>query len=158
MLFPQDGNRGVCYVTIACKGSSFSGNSFSSIICPALTILLRFLNINFINKMILPLFYSFIRFSPPQFRHGGTSYGKRGKLHNTGLHIRREFLADINRTPCPVGLRKEQMDYRARTDPLQLLRTPLSSFSFSASSSRLSSSPFCASFARARFSVVFYLA
>jgi len=37
--------------------------------------------------------------------------------------LRREFLVDINRTPCPVGLRKEQIDYRARTDPLQLFYT-----------------------------------
>lgn len=48
-------------------------------------------------------------------RHNKTPYGKRCKLHNTSLHIRRKFLADINRMPCPVGLRKEQMDYRAPT-------------------------------------------
>lgn len=69
-------------------------------------------------------------------RHNKTPYGKRCKLHNTGLHIRRKFLADINRMPCPVGLRKEQMDYRAHR-PSDRDFSSLSSFSFSASSSRL---------------------
>jgi len=93
------------------------------------------------------------------FRHSETSYGKRWKLHNTGLHVRREFLVDINRTPCPVGLRKEQMDYRAlaRTDPLQLLCTLfLFFFHFLVSPLFFAILRFFCS--RARSPVVFYLA
>lgn len=81
--------------------------------------LLRFFYVNFTNKMILSPF-SFLRVFLLRFRQWSVSYGKRWKLHNTGLHIRRG-VSYINRTPCPVGLRKEQIDYRARTDPLQLL-------------------------------------
>lgn len=55
--------------------------------------------------------------------------------------------------PCPVGLRKEQMDYRARTDPptATSLRSLLSPFPL-LRLAFLSSRMFYAFFARARFS------
>lgn len=77
-----------------------------------------------------------------------------------GLHISRKFLADINRMPCPVALRKEQIDYLARASDPPTTTSPLSFVPFSAFSSLFlpSSSSFLlgrrrfrTSFARARF-------